>query len=370
MKLIINTSNIVVGGGIQVSLSLLETLKNHSNNECHVFLSPAVGTQLDLASFGDNFEFYHIPISPAKIRSGFRIRKQLSKLESEINPDLVFTVFGPAYWTPKSIHVSGYANGWAYNPKSIAFDRIGFFDKFVSKFSIPLRNYFIKKSDYLIVETNTAKQNIVKYLNYSESKIFVVGNTYHQVFNRTIKPSNIVDTKVFKLLVLTSLYPNKNLEVINDVVKILRSKSDVKFQFLLTLSDDVFKRNFISDSYIKNIGTQNIEDCPQLYQNSDALFLPTLLETFTANYPEAMKMEIPILTSNLDFARELCGDAALYFNPLSAEDIANRIIELQSDKTLQETLIHNGKERLKTFETSESRAIKYLTLFKRVLRDK
>ena len=68
-----------------------------------------------------------------------------------------------------------------------------------------------------------------------------------------------------------------------------------------------------------------VENCPKLYNQADAMFLPTLLETFSASYPEAMKMERPILTSDLDFAKDICGDAALYFNPLDSYDIANKI---------------------------------------------
>lgn len=367
MKLLINTSNIVVGGGIQVSLSFLEALKNHSNNEYHVFLSPAVGNQLDLALFGDNFSFYDIPISPSKIKSGFKIRKQLSNLESVINPDLVFTVFGPAYWSPKSLHVSGFANGWCYNPHSIAFDRLGTFGKIKSKLLIKLKNYFIKKSDYLIVETKTAKQNIIKYLHYNGDEIFVVGNTFHQIFKKAKALKKSTNESSFKLLVLSSFYPNKNLSIINEVVQQLSSKSKIKFKFLLTLPEDTFNENFAKHTYIKNIGLQRIEDCPRLYINADALFLPTLLETFTANYPEAMKMQTPILTSNLDFARELCGEAALYFDPLSAEDIANKIIELQSNQVLQEELIEKGSLKLKEFESAESRTSKYLDIFTGIL---
>ena len=42
-----------------------------------------------------------------------------------------------------------------------------------------------------------------------------------------------------------------------------------------------------------------------------------------------------LLTSNLDFAVELCGEAAVYFDPYNAEDIAIKILEIEADKSKQ-----------------------------------
>lgn len=370
MKLVINTSNISVGGGIQVSLSFLESLKGHPENEYHIFLSPKIREQVDKSLFSDNFKFYYIPISPSSLIKGYKTRKKLSLLESQINPDLVFTVFGPAYWNPKSLHVSGFANGWCYTPNSIAFNCLPRLARIKSRFLILIKNHVIKKSDFLIVETETAKKNIISHLKIKEDKIFVVGNTFHQVFdsdNKVECNSIIENSKYYKLLVLSSFYPHKNLLIINEVVEKLREKSNNQFKFFLTIPDAKFNESFPENDMIENIGPQNIEDCPGLYKSVDALFLPTLLETFTANYPEAMVMRKPILTSDLDFARELCGDAALYFDPLSVSDIAEKIIELEGDESLKTRLVTAGDKRLKEFETAESRTNKYLEIFKQLI---
>ena len=92
------------------------------------------------------------------------------------------------------------------------------------------------------------------------------------------------------------------------------------------------------------------------------MFLPTLVESFSANYPEAMKMEVPILTSNLPFATSLCGNAALYFNPLSASDIGETILQLANSRDMQQQLIHNGKEKLLSFPTAQQRAQQYISI--------
>jgi glycosyltransferase involved in cell wall biosynthesis len=76
------------------------------------------------------------------------------------------------------------------------------------------------------------------------------------------------------------------------------------------------------------------------------LILPTLLESFTATYLEAMKFDCPVLTSDLDFAREVCGDAAIYFDPWNVDDMCEAVVRLRDEPALQQQLRWQGRERL------------------------
>tara|TARA_R110002033_G_scaffold39384_1_gene79109 strand:- start:287 stop:1393 length:1107 start_codon:yes stop_codon:yes gene_type:complete len=366
MKVIINASNIVVGGGIQVSLSILNEFKKISKNSYHVFLSLKLLSQINKFDYPENFTFYEIEASPSNLKTRRRIIQRLDGLEREINPSVVFSVFGPSYWKPKAIHISGFADGWCYNPNSIAFKELGIIKRIKTRLLNKYKNYYIKSdTDYLIVETDVAKKNIVEFLNYNKNKIYVVGNTYSSHFN--MKVETFKKSSNFKLITISAFYKHKNLEIINSVTKFLRKKSNNKYQFFLTIDKEAFENVFGNNPDVINLGPQKAGDCPQLYAKYDALFLPTLLETFTASYPEAMKMNKPILTSNLDFAIDLCRDAAHYFNPKNASEIADKIIEVSENRNVYLQLIKNGKERLKSFETPKTRAEKYLKIFNEVI---
>lgn len=75
-----------------------------------------------------------------------------------------------------------------------------------------------------------------------------------------------------------------------------------------------------------------------------------------------MIIDLPILTSDLSFAHNICGNAAEYFDPLNPEDIADKIEKIISDETLRNFLTNMGGKQLKIFETAESRAEKYLSI--------
>jgi glycosyltransferase involved in cell wall biosynthesis len=100
------------------------------------------------------------------------------------------------------------------------------------------------------------------------------------------------------------------------------------------------------------------------------VFLPTLLECFSASYAEAMAMEKPILTSDLGFARSICGKAAIYGHPTDANGYAVKINRLMRDPSLQKEVTEAGREQLNKFLTAEERAAVYLERCRSLIKGK
>jgi glycosyltransferase involved in cell wall biosynthesis len=138
---------------------------------------------------------------------------------------------------------------------------------------------------------------------------------------------------------------------------------------ILTIDKESYKTLFPTNpANIINIGPISQKSCPSIYAQADALFAPTILETFSAAYPEAMKMRIPILTSDYSFTRDVCNDAALYFNPLDEKDIMIKIEELIKNNELKNKLIENGEKQLMKFETSSIKAKKYIQICENIIK--
>ena len=135
------------------------------------------------------------------------------------------------------------------------------------------------------------------------------------------------------------------------------------------LDDYIESIRYLKEKYkdrILLIGKVDINTCPSLYDKADIMFLPTLLECFSASYPEAMKMGKPILTSDLSFAHSLCGDAALYFDPLSPQSIVEAIQRINVDKILVSVLIENGRKQLHVYDNAEQRCDKIIKLLEKI----
>lgn len=370
MNIVINTSNLNSGGALQVAFSVIYELNEIGRD--HKFLvlaSQNVYCQISKIKLRSNFEVKRVSQSPARIRKRCSTVALLNSYVKEFKGETVLTIFGPSYWKPKVKHICGFADGWCYNPDTIAYTQLRFLKKYQRKIISKYKLLELKRSsDFIFVETEDARAKLAYLIEDANIPIFVISNTYSHLYKNEChldqNGAHKVDKKsLIKFLFLSANYPNKNIAILNAVIPILANSIE-GFIFYLTIPNSDYKRIIKREirEYIINLGPLDVTECVSAYRNSDFLFLPSLLETFTANYPEAMCMQKPILTSKLSFAEELCGDAAIFFDPLDPEDISGKIMELIADPNKVKALIRLGLERVKRFPSSKDRAKNILEL--------
>ena len=330
MRLLINCSTLSATGVTQVATSFVQECKAFSENDYHIFLSKIVSDQINKSEFPFNFNFYLIESHPLYGIQGFKMRKKIRELEEQIKPEITFSVFGPSWWTPKSPHLIGFAYPYIVYSNSPYFSNLSIINNLKINIHKLIHIYFLKRNgNYFVSETDDVSNRILDILKITKENSYTATNTCSSLFSEKIDGElNILPLKEeneFRFLSLCSLSPHKNLEILNEVIPLINEfNSSLTLKFILTVDEEIYERSFteVAKKSIHNIGRIEIKKCPQLYRECDALFLPTLLECFSANFPEAMKMEIPIITSDLPFATEVCKDSALYFDPMDSVDIA------------------------------------------------
>ena len=167
MKIIINTSVNVVGGGFQISLSLIQECQNINRHEFYIFLNENLASIIHKNDYSSNFHFYIIP----RLKF-YQYHKYLSNIEKSINPDIVFSVFGPSYWRPKTKHIMGFAMGHYIYPDSPYWNIISLKEKIYWYFKKKIHLFYFKRdADGFIVETNDVAKRLKILLN---KKCFVV----------------------------------------------------------------------------------------------------------------------------------------------------------------------------------------------------
>lgn len=367
MNILINCSNLKIGGGLQVAHSFIYEMANNKDHRFIIVCSSNLFAQINISQFPDNFSFFTYDIKASALKSITGIDEFLSNLIQKEKVSVVFSVFGPTYWKPIVKHFVGYAKPHYVYIDSPFFKNLGKKEAIKLKIKKFFHLYDFKHNNYaLITENKDVSNRIAKII--PGKKVYTVTNYYNQVFDNPKNwENNIIlpDFDGFTLLTVSANYPHKNLKIIPDVIKYLKKKNkDFNFRFVLTLSQNTLDHKFEQEilDHILFVGKTMINQVPGLYAQSDATFLPTLLECFTATYPESMRMEMPILTSDLNFAKGLCEEAAIYFDPLDAKDIGDKILSLASDAQLRNKLVENGKEQLKKYDNYNQRANKYLEL--------
>jgi len=367
MKILINTASTHKGGGVQVARSFIEECKNFDEHEYYVVLGKMLSDLVDPIEYASNFSFFSIGYRPATRVLSFKSSAvDLNEIEKKFKPDVVFTTSGPAYWRPKAPHVVGYNLPHYIYQDSPYFSQIPHYErlKWEAKGQF-LRYFFQRDSDAYVVQTDDVNNRLRKWIG--TERVSTVSNTYSEYYDnpKTI-PNKLPEKEVneFRFLTLSAWYPHKNLKIIPEILMELPENLKQDIKFVLTLPEDIFQNKFPSEARdnIINIGPVKPDEGPALYSECDGLFLPTLLECFSASYAEAMKMEIPIITSDLSFARTVCGDAALFIDPMNPFAIAENIIQLVKNLDLRKRLIRNGIKQCKKFVSARERASEYLKI--------
>lgn len=216
----------------------------------------------------------------------------------------------------------------------------------------------------IFCQTPVMRERISGFYNYDIEKIKILPNALSDILKATsskepqASPTAIAKDK-FNCLVLSKYYTHKNPQIVIDACK--KAKKRLKdFWFITTVSEQdhpkakAFLKRIKQDNnlkgYICNVGPIAHEKLGSYYRNVQLLVMPTLLESFSVTYLEAMHYGVPILTTDLDFAHYICGKAAVYYNPWDVDDFVGKLVRLKSDDDLRADLIKAGKENLKRFD--------------------
>ena len=110
---------------------------------------------------------------------------------------------------------------------------------------------------------------------------------------------------------------------------------------------------------VRMLGYLRDELLPALYRRALALIYPSLYEGFGLPPIEAMATGCPVLVANVSSLPEVCGDAALYCDPLDVGSITAGMRRLAEDDALRARLAAAGPARaaLYTWEVAAAQAL-------------
>ena len=367
MNILINASNLKVGGGIQVADSICRELYKYTNQHNFFVVLPAALE--DCAKAIENSPHikvfrYNIKLNLAVIltnRDPF-----LDKLVSQYNIKATLTVFGPSFWTPQCPHICGFAISHLLLKDSPFFKSIRFKEKLKQITKSKLREWLFRKNSNIYYTENPFISHKLQTL-FPKKIIYTITNNYNQVFDTPDYWDRSIVLPPFKgitLLTICANYPHKNLSIIVPCIrKFVRNYPSLHIRFVLTIKEsDYIPLTEEEKRYIIFLGPVKINQCPNLYQQADIMLLPTLLECFSASYAEAMKMRRPIITTDLGFAHSLCGDAAEYYQSTSPKALADSIYKVSTDRRYYDNLVESGIQQLKKFDTYEERTMKLIKI--------
>ncbi len=369
MRVLLDCAHLNTGGAIQVGIAILENAARTPAHEWHAVLSGRIAAQVPGSLERSLASVVRLPVRNNPWTRYAQIARHLPGIERSIEPEVVFTVFGPAKWRARAPHLVGFAIPHVLYPETDVYLWHKDLRRLLANATLSLQLRWVRRAlhnaDYLVVETATVLKRTSDLHGFPAERIFVVRNSYSPVFVESLAQVGIPDAdRPFSVLVPSAYYLHKNLEIVPAVARELRAMTGADFEFVMTLPPETPEWKGIQrlsvehgvPDRVRTLGAVPHRELAGRYRRSDAVFLPTLLECSTAVYPESFAAGVPLATSSLDFAKELCADAAVYFDPLSPKDAARALARLMADGELRGRLVENGRRVLReTYPSPEKK---------------
>ncbi|HTV54022.1 MAG TPA: glycosyltransferase family 1 protein [Terriglobia bacterium] len=221
----------------------------------------------------------------------------------------------------------------------------------------------MRRADMICVPSESTKQQVLRHMGSKVRAVTAVhlGIEENYFFRDPVYSASYIAQKFATsadyLCAVGTMALNKNLSVLFEAIRILHQRCGFKQQLLIAGPNGsrahatyrCLASLGLTREEVKFLGYVPDEDMPYLYAGASGFVFPSLHEGFGFPVLEAMACGAPVACSNRSSVPEIAGDAAVYFNPESADEMAQAVERLLSDSTLRESLVEKGFARAKMF---------------------
>lgn len=225
----------------------------------------------------------------------------------------------------------------------------------------------LRKADIILTISENAKDEICEHYGLNRSLVEVV---YPGCPNKVtiIKDKKNIDEAKNKykidsqyILFFGTIEPRKNLKRLIEAYWSLPDSLKENYKLVLAggkgwYHNEIF--DIVKEKKLENrvifTGYIDENDRSAIYSGASLFVLPSLYEGFGLPVLEAFACGVPVVCSDASSIPEVGGDAVLYFNPSSTEEMVTIISSALLDNNLKKKLVSKGFERLKLFSWENS----------------
>ncbi len=218
------------------------------------------------------------------------------------------------------------------------------------------------RADHIIAVSQSTKRDTVQLLGVPEEKITVIYEAAHPLFTPIANTDALARTRAkYNLpqdyaLFVSTIEPRKNLPTL------LRAFADLRKRYkepvtlaiagnrgwLVEEVDAVVEELNLGDA-VRFLGGIPNEELVYLYNAAKVFVMPSIYEGFGLPPLEAMACGTPVIASNVSSLPEVVGDAALLFDPESAEELCVAMQRVLTDEPLRREMRAKGLKRAQVF---------------------
>lgn len=239
----------------------------------------------------------------------------------------------------------------------------------------------IERGAWFSCVSEASRQDLIRFFPETADKSTVIYNmisdSYYVEASNSVHVNEIVRTRLAHsikklvldeneapeyLLIVSTIEPRKNHQLLIDAWEQLRIMGHSNLKLII-----VGNPGWDQEDLLKSIHKQqqsgnilHLQDVPAhelriLYRHAAATICPSLMEGFDYSGIESMKSGGYVAASDIPVHREVFAEAALYFDPYSAESAAQAIDQLLNGNAAKtkEQLKHAKEQLLPRYETKK-----------------
>ena len=236
-------------------------------------------------------------------------------------------------------------------------DNIDDMNPYVYKFKKAVFTFLVRvvisRAKGIFTPTQRAKQDLVDFSHTAHLEKIHVTPLSGEPSDDPVAPIEVLENQKY-FVFIGNAFPYKNIQRIIDAFAVFKESHP---DYHLALAG---KKEFFYEELENKVVERGLQDVHFLgfisdgekrwvLQNAVAFITASKEEGFGIPLFEAMYENCPALSSNASCLPEVGGDAALYFNPDSTEELVALMERVSADETLRQELIQKGKARVSEF---------------------
>lgn len=289
------------------------------------------------------------------------------------NIDVIYNYFHYGFYITHKKQIVGTADSNIYYPEIRFWNNLSTLSLFKKRLIDNYRIFGVKNASGVIFENPSLEQRGKKL--YGLKKTIYIKPAV-ECFESNSQENNI-SKNLYTGLFLCSWQENKNYKIIPQILNIaILSSFPLKIIFTAPIDDSVECRDFqrqirnlkLEDNIIMT-GTISKANLQNLYSQIDFIFLLSNLESFSNNIIESWLYKRLLIVSDLEWARSICGNGALYVDRNNPNDIVHKLRMLMSDAEGVKKVLEEGSKNLKGYNTALEKAKREVSFIHKVISD-
>jgi glycosyltransferase involved in cell wall biosynthesis len=204
----------------------------------------------------------------------------------------------------------------------------------------------IALADAIICVSQSTRDDLLHFYEVDQRRVYAI----HSGIAPLPQPAPIPGLPQRYILFVSTIEPRKNLGVLLDAFAQIRDE----YEGSLVVAGKVGWKSEEIAERLTEPRVVHLDYLPQaqlatVYANADLFVFPSIYEGFGFPMLEAMAQGVPVIAARSSSLPEVGGDAALYFDPRDANELAALIRRVMHDGMIWQALIARGRERAAEF---------------------